>query len=93
MAKAYVDDYIIIANEGTGDNLLDEDIEAGYVDYIYYTTWHIDDNDITEDDGGMILLKEPFVDLYYEDDVLNEEKLMDDVVKFHFGEDVKYTLL
>lgn len=27
---------IVRISEGTGDNLLDEDIEAGYVDYIYY---------------------------------------------------------
>lgn len=45
--------------EGTGDNLLPEDVDAGYVDYLnyeYYETL----NDVYEQsnyDGGMILLK------------------------------------
>jgi hypothetical protein len=50
---------IIKISEGTGDNLLDEDIEAGYVDYIYYDTYVVD-SDIREHDGGMVMLKELF---------------------------------
>lgn len=50
---------IVKISEGTGDNLLDEDVEAGYVDYIYYDTY-IMDSDIREYDGGMVLLTELF---------------------------------
>ena len=50
---------IIKISEGSGDNLLDEDIEAGYVDYIYYDTYSVAD-DIRETDGGMIMLTKLF---------------------------------
>ncbi len=55
--------YIIYISEGTGDNLLDEDIEEGYVDYINYQIYMLD-NGIEEDDGGMIMLRELFRDKY-----------------------------
>ncbi len=67
---------IIYISEGTGDNLLREDIAEGYVDYINYTIYDLDngkgyvdyinytiydlDNGIEESDGGMIMLKELF---------------------------------
>ena len=50
---------IIRISEGTGDNLLDEDIEAGYVDYIYYEQFVLD-YDIREVDGGQVMLTELF---------------------------------
>ena len=50
---------IIKISEGSGDNLTDEDMEAGYIDYIYYDTY-VMDGDIRENDGGMIMLKEFF---------------------------------
>ena len=50
---------IIRISEGTGDNLLDEDIEAGYVDYIYYDQYELSP-DIREVDGGMVMLTELF---------------------------------
>ena len=65
--------------EGTGDNLLTEDIEAGFTDYIYYDIF---DGEITyqmidayesgddqcaledmESDGGMALLYNAYIDL------------------------------
>ena len=65
--------------EGTGDNLLDEDIEEGFTDYIYYDvfdgkiTYRMidaygsgDDADTLDDmetDGGMALLYNPYRDL------------------------------
>lgn len=54
---------IIRMTEGTGDNLLREDIDEGYVDYIYYEQYELDGG-ITEIDGGMVLLKEMFMDKY-----------------------------
>ena len=50
---------IIEISEGSGDNLLDEDIEAGYVDYIYYSQYVMDPY-MRETDGGMVMLTEPF---------------------------------
>ena len=65
--------------EGTGDNLLAEDIEEGFTDYIYYTIYEGeitypmidayesgDDLDTLEDmesDGGMILLYSGYINL------------------------------
>lgn len=50
---------IIKVAEGSGDNLSDEDIDAGYVDYIYYEQYDLDDLP-READGGMVMLEEPF---------------------------------
>jgi hypothetical protein len=50
---------IVRISEGTGDNLLDEDIEAGYVDYIYYEQYELGP-DIRETDGGQVMLEKLF---------------------------------
>ena len=51
--------------EGTGDNLLYEDIQDGYVDYIYYEIFDglqgVYEND--ECDGGQYLLKKMYQDM------------------------------
>lgn len=54
---------IVKVAEGTGDNLTEDDIESGYIDYIYYDTYTMD-GDIQEYDGGMIMLTELFQDKY-----------------------------
>lgn len=54
---------IIRISEGSGDNLLDEDIDAGYVDYIYYEQ-HSREIDFPEVDGGQIMLTELFRDKF-----------------------------
>lgn len=50
---------IIKISEGSGDNLNDEDVEAGYVDYIYYEQYVMDPH-MRETDGGMVMLTESF---------------------------------
>ena len=50
---------LVKISEGSGDNLLDEDIEAGYVDYIYYEQY-VTSPEMTEVDGGMVMLTELF---------------------------------
>lgn len=50
---------IIRISEGTGDNLLPEDIEEGYVDYIIYEQYELD-IDMPESDGGQVMLTELF---------------------------------
>jgi hypothetical protein len=54
---------IIRISEGTGDNLLYEDREDGYVDYIYYEQYEFGEN-IEEADGGQVMLTELFRDKY-----------------------------
>ena len=50
---------IIRIDEGSGDNLTDDDISQGYVDYIYYEVYNVQQN-LPEVDGGMIMLTELF---------------------------------
>ena len=57
---------IIRISVGTGDNLLKEDIEEGYVDYLNYDIFEVDGITETDgpSDGGMILLKDPALKKY-----------------------------
>lgn len=50
---------IIRIAEGIGDNLLSEDIEEGYVDYIYYEQHELS-QDFPEIDGGQVLLEDRY---------------------------------
>lgn len=50
---------IIRIAEGSGDNLTDDDISQGYIDYIYYDVHNVQ-QDLPEVDGGMIMLTELF---------------------------------
>lgn len=95
--RAYIigEDKILEACEGTGTNLTDEDIEAGYEDYVYYTIFDITDLDnVYEDDGGMMLLTRPFKEVYKWKDgafnLIDDEKVLKDIIAFAFGEGTKY---
>ncbi len=65
LAQVKSSDIIYEIEEGTGDNLLNEDIEEGYVDYIYYSSYSsleaYKDGE-AEIDGGMILLRKYYID-------------------------------
>ena len=66
--------------EGTGDNLLQEDIDEGYVDYIYYD-YYDSLTDIAEGnahDGGMILLKKLYQNMSLEE-IVKEVQDFEDV--------------
>lgn len=72
--------------EGTGDNLLQEDIDEGYVDYIYYDYYDslIDVKEDSAHDGGMILLKKYYQDMRLEEiirEVQDFEEITLDVVE------------
>ena len=54
---------IIRIAEGSGDNLTDDDLYQGYLDYIYYETYSLE-QDLPEVDGGMIMLKQFFKQKY-----------------------------
>ena len=55
----------IKVQEGTGDNLLVEDLEAGYVDYVLWSTFVPEDLEIDQTldmelvDSGMVMDKVP----------------------------------
>lgn len=53
---------ILHISEGTGDNLSQEDINNGLIDYIYYDQYDIDT--LTEVDGGQLMTKEFIRDKY-----------------------------
>ena len=63
--------FTLVVEEGTGDNLWDEDIENGYVDYINWTMYAIKmDCDLpvfTEWDGGMVLTQKYVQDMTIEE--------------------------
>lgn len=64
-AKDRENGYWYHITEGTGDSLLQEDIDNGYVDYIYYD-YYESLNDVVENsafDGGMILLERLYQDM------------------------------
>lgn len=70
---------IIRIAEGTGDNLLPEDIEEGYVDYIYYEQYELS-QDFPEVDGGQVLLEEMFRDKFS-----CTEEALEDVLSMAYG--------
>ena len=77
---------IIRVSEGTGDNLLEEDIEEEYTDYILYEVFDVNDfftqEQIDSCDGGMIMYEE-----FVRDKFRNlKECLVSDVIKFVCGE-------
>lgn len=82
------DELIYHIKEGTGDALEQEDIDDGYVDYIYIDIYKNDLNDIYEDnifDGGFILLKKLYKDMSIEDILATVEEFHD--VRFFSMED------
>lgn len=54
---------ILRVAEGNGSNLLEEDEEQGYVDYIYYDQYELD-AEMTNCDGGQVMLTELFRDKF-----------------------------
>ena len=68
------DGHIFHICEGTGDNLLQEDIDNGCIDYIYYEIYESlkDAVEQNEYDGGMVLLEK-----YYQD--MSIQEIMDAV--------------
>lgn len=68
--KLEYDKYVLFIREGTGDNLLYEDIENGYVDYIY-TEVYLKDDLVKEEfpseiGGGFMMLKDTIDNLFYD---------------------------
>lgn len=58
---------LIIAVEGTGDNLLDEDIAEGLKDYMMTSIYKVDGEDVELEDGGQMMTSEYIKDLEAEE--------------------------
>lgn len=70
---------IVRIAEGTGANLLDEDMDEGYVDYIYYDQYELS-TQMDNVDGGQIMMTELFRDKYK-----STEECIPEVLEFAFG--------
>lgn len=79
---------IVRISEGTGDNLLDEDIEAGYVDYIYYEQYELG-LDIRETDGGQVMLEK----LFREQFTCTKDSIPNVLDMAYGNESIKYIVL
>ena len=79
---------IVRIAEGTGVNLLDEDMDEGYVDYIYYDQYELD-TQMENVDGGQIMMTELFRDKYK-----YTEECIADVLDFAYGNsELEYIIL
>ena len=79
---------IVKISEGSGDNLLQEDMDEGYVDYIYYEQYSREPG-FPEVDGGMIMLTELFQDKYK-----NTKECIPAVLDMAFGDEtMEYVVL
>lgn len=65
---------LITAVEGTGDNLTDEDIKDGYVDYWMTSIYKQEGEEIVLEDGGQLLTSTPIKDMDTDEQV---ERLLD----------------
>ena len=54
---------LITIVEGTGDNLTDEDIKDGYIDYVMTNIYHMEGDEIVLEDGGQMLSRTHIEDL------------------------------
>lgn len=78
----------LMASEGSGDNLTQEDIDNGSVDYTYIEVYEYKDRDLVESDGGLLLLDKPFKEKYPDiKDCIN------DVMTFMFNEVHDYVVI
>lgn len=83
-----IEDRYYRITEGTGDALTLDDLDNGYIDYIYYDYYETLE-DIKNDniyDGGCILLEE-----YYQD--LGLEKILEKVCEFESLDKNSITIL
>lgn len=54
---------LITIVEGTGDNLTDEDIKDGYIDYVMTSIYRVEGEEIILEDGGQMLSQTPIENL------------------------------
>lgn len=54
---------MVVVSEGTGDNLLDEDIEQGYKDYAMLSLYTIDGDELALVDSGQMMTEKLIADM------------------------------
>lgn len=84
------EEYIRIS-EGDGFNLLEENEEKGYIDYIYYGICDSIEaaRNYDDSDGGMILLTE-----YYQDKFTSIEQVIHEVLDFvYISGNIEYIIM
>lgn len=78
---------IIVAEEGTGDNLLPEDIEEGYVDYFMTSAYKQECDELELIDSGQMLCDKLIEDM-------ETREMIDLLMDYHYGYTPKnYVLL
>lgn len=75
-------------NEGTGDNLSQEDEAQGYVDYIMLSFMEYDGNDLVESDGFQVMLSE-----MYQSKFESEKDVVKYLIDTNWISDVSYVYL
>lgn len=70
---------IIMIAEGNGDNILEEDREEGYVDYIYFEQYGLETG-MPEVGGGLIMIEKLFREEYS-----NTYECVPDVLEMAYG--------
>lgn len=69
---------IIVAEEGTGDNLLPEDIKEGYVDYFMTSAYRQEDDELELIDSGQMLCEKLVKDM-------ETAEIVDLLMDYHYG--------
>ena len=69
---------IVVAEEGTGDNLLPEDIKEGYVDYFMTSTYKQEGDELELIDSGQMLCDKLIKDM-------ETEEMIDLLMDYHYG--------
>lgn len=77
---------IITAVEGTGDNLLPEDIKEGYVDYLMTNVYKQDGYELVEEDGGQMMLYKLWSEYKEEKETDELVRLILDYWGYDYGE-------
>lgn len=83
------DNMMVAAEYGTGDNLLQEDYDAGYNGYFNYYTYELSDVSISgETDGGMLMFNTGT-----DDYLRNNTSLAEALLREIYGEVPEYSII
>lgn len=77
---------LITVVEGTGDNLTDEDMKDGFVDYFMSSVYKQDGDELVLEDGGQILSSKLVKEL-------ETEEIVDKVLDYWEAKDEDYAIL
>lgn len=55
---------VVFIQPGSGCNLSREDVEKGFEDYVDFSSFELGHDDVSPDDGGMLMTKKPIEEQY-----------------------------